>query len=236
MHTGRLFSYSNHGDLLTVNLSHIVKGSFLSCLNGWNWKYVITLSRYTNNNRAKKKTNEQFDIKMKQNIFLNYLNLLHISIRQTAISKHIKSHFFNIKHSLRNSAIFTITPWWSWVAYNRTTWVSCRFHLAEWPSCHISKDIGAGLAKWYGWVMGCRPHPDTMGRWGAAAKPQSLLTSPSCALSKFADDTPWATLPGNDTCQPFLFFCNSVRRLHAMNTRLECKKWPPGVRIGRQHL
>lgn len=59
----------------------------------------------------------------------------------------------------------------SLVTYNKTTWVTCRFHLAEWPSCHISKDSGAGLAKWYGWVMGCCPHPDTVGRLRGCCQP-----------------------------------------------------------------
>lgn len=143
------------------------------------------------------------------------------------INKYIKQHF-NTKYWLgksnHNTTVRTLASWWMSPVYNRTTWVTCRFHLAGWPSCHISKDIGAGLAKWYGWVMGCRPHPDTLGRWGAAAKPQSLLTSPSCAFSKFADDTPWATLPSSDICQPFLFFCNSVTWLHAVNMRPQRRK------------
>lgn len=129
-----------------------------------------------------------------------------------------------IEKSNQHTTGFTWASWWLSLSCNRTTWVTCRFHWAEWPSCHISKDIGAGLAKWYGWVMGCRPHPDTLGRWGAAAKPKSLLTYSSRALSKCVDDTPWATLPGNDICQPFLLFCNSVTWPHAVNMRLESKK------------
>lgn len=74
-----------------------------------------------------------------------------------------------IEHS--DAVFFPEASGWLSLACNRPTWVTCRFHLAEWPSCHIPKDIGAGLAKRYGWVMGCRPHPDTLRRWGAAAKP-----------------------------------------------------------------
>lgn len=100
---------------------------------------------------------------------------------------------------------------WGWLslAYNRPTWVTCRFHLAEWPSCHIPKDIGAGLAKWYGWVMGCRPHPDTLWRWGAAAKPWSLLTSP-CGRSIFANMSPHELLsPITDMSDDSLCICQA---------------------------
>lgn len=47
---------------------------------------------------------------------------------------------------------------------------------------------------------------------------------------------PWATLLGSDICQPFLFFCNSVTWLHAMNMGLECMKWPPAIHRGKQYL
>lgn len=47
---------------------------------------------------------------------------------------------------------------------------------------------------------------------------------------------PWATLPGSDICHTFLFFCNSVMWLHALNMGLECKKWPPGIHRGKQYL
>lgn len=94
-------------------------------------------------------------------------------------------------HNIEESKVSMCGPTWGWLslAYNWPTWVTCRFHLAEWPSRHIPKDIGAGLAKWYGWVMGCRPHPDTLWRWGAAAKPWSPLTSP-CGRSVFANMSP----------------------------------------------
>lgn len=106
--------------------------------------------------------------------FLKILNL-HMSIwgKQNSASKYIKSSSSTQNICLQNLNVLAWASGWLPLAYNRTTWVTCRFHLAEWPSCHIPKDIGAGLAKWYGWVMGCRPHPDTLGRWGAAAKPYS---------------------------------------------------------------
>lgn len=109
-------------------------------------------------------------------------------------------------HTKSSPACLLFWSTWGWLslAYNRPTWVTCRFHLAEWPSCHIPKDIGAGLAKWYGWVMGCRPHPDTLWRWGAAAKPWSLLTSP-CGRSIFANMSPHELLSPSLTCQTILF-------------------------------
>lgn len=109
------------------------------------------------------------------------------------------------KPSLHSQCLLFWSTWgWLSLAYNRPTWVTCRFHLAEWPSCHIPKDIGAGLAKWYGWVMGCRPHPDTLWRWGAAAKPWSLLTSP-CGRSIFANMSPHELLSPSLTCRTILF-------------------------------
>lgn len=95
------------------------------------------------------------------------------------------------------------------MTYNKTTWVTCRFHLAEWPSCHISKDSGAGLAKRYGWVMGCCPHPDTLGRWGAAASTPAPTARPSWPLFPVHSAYPPALLHA-DICQTSLSFSDSI--------------------------
>lgn len=101
------------------------------------------------------------------------------------------------------------SSWRSLVTYNKTTWVTCRFHLAEWPSCHISKDSGAGLAKRYGWVMGCCPHPDTLGRWGAAASTPAPTARPSWPLFPVHSAYPPALLHA-DICQTSLSFSDSI--------------------------